>query len=142
MVEVIIDDDPLDNTPPSQSHDFIAFAFGTNTPNPVVPPPPPPSQPATTDLNDHPRLDNTYVNNRTTPSNYTRCAKQAFYLFYNKIAEPLHLAYLNTFVYLWGQFKEHTASNEVKLQLKKLTEEHFVTSETEDAQMIINEEQS
>eukprot|EP00957_Ditylum_brightwellii_P154823 11783422-Ditylum_brightwellii.AAC.1 len=141
MVEVINDDDPLDNTPPSQSHDFTAFVFGTNTPNPVVLPPPPP-QPATTDLNDHPRPENTYVNNRTTPSNYTQCAKQAFHLFYNKIAEPLRLAYLNTFVYSWRQFKEHIVSNKVKLQLKKLTEKHFVTSATKDAQMMINEEQS
>eukprot|EP00957_Ditylum_brightwellii_P134747 10273300-Ditylum_brightwellii.AAC.1 len=66
MVEVSNDDDTLDNTPPSQSHDFTALAFGTNTPTPVVPPPPPQPQPATTDLNDHPRLKNNYVNNRTT----------------------------------------------------------------------------
>eukprot|EP00957_Ditylum_brightwellii_P196029 14935829-Ditylum_brightwellii.AAC.1 len=95
MVEVSNDNDPLDNTLPSQSHDFTAFAFGTNTPTPVVPPPPPLPQLATTDLNDHPCPENTYVNNRTTPSNYTQCAKQAFHLFYNKIAKPLRLAYLN-----------------------------------------------
>eukprot|EP00957_Ditylum_brightwellii_P130975 9990395-Ditylum_brightwellii.AAC.1 len=74
MVEVI-NKDPVGKTPPSQPHDFTAFVFGAtntgNTPNPVVSPPPPPLA-ATTDLNDQPRLENTYVNNRTTPSNYTQ----------------------------------------------------------------------
>ena len=136
-----------ESTTLSQTHDFTAFAFGSNTPTPTVLPPsnptPPPLLPAaTTDLNDHPRPTNSYVNNRTTPSNYTQYAKQAFHLFYSKIAEPLRLAFLNTFVYSLGHFKKHAASNEVKLQLKKLTEEHFVTSATEDANMLIDEEQS
>eukprot|EP00957_Ditylum_brightwellii_P105078 8008746-Ditylum_brightwellii.AAC.1 len=59
MVEVT-NDNLVYNTPPSQPHDFTAFAFGANTPNPVVLPPP--LQPAaTTDLNDQPHLENTYI---------------------------------------------------------------------------------
>eukprot|EP00957_Ditylum_brightwellii_P137543 10485955-Ditylum_brightwellii.AAC.1 len=101
-------EDHVEDTTASQTHDFTAFAFGmASTPNLAVPPPSPAATttttpPARSDLNDHLHPENTYVNNRTIPSNYTQCAKQVFHLFYNMIAEPLRLAYLNTFVHSWG----------------------------------------
>eukprot|EP00957_Ditylum_brightwellii_P151195 11512770-Ditylum_brightwellii.AAC.2 len=151
VAEVMIED-PVEDTTASQTHEFTAFVFGiAGAPNPTVPPPSPPAgttttttttQPARSDLNDHQHLESTYVNHRTNPPNYTQYSKQVIHLFYNKIAKPLRLVYLNTFVYSWGQFKTHTSADKVKLQLKKLTENHLVTSAIEDAQMLIDEEQN
>eukprot|EP00957_Ditylum_brightwellii_P122600 9349474-Ditylum_brightwellii.AAC.1 len=79
--------DPVEDTTASQTHDFTAFVIVVaNTPNPAVPPPPPPvattkATQVRTDLNDHPRPENTYMSNRSMPSNYTQCAKQVFHLF-------------------------------------------------------------
>eukprot|EP00957_Ditylum_brightwellii_P145507 11079512-Ditylum_brightwellii.AAC.1 len=51
---------------------FTTFVFGaTGTPNPAPTPVATNTTtkpPARTDLNDHPNLENTYANNRTTPS--------------------------------------------------------------------------
>eukprot|EP00957_Ditylum_brightwellii_P202618 15330947-Ditylum_brightwellii.AAC.1 len=47
---------------------------------------------------------NTYINNRSTPSNNNKYAKQTFHTFYNKLADPLHLAFINTFVYSWSTY--------------------------------------
>eukprot|EP00957_Ditylum_brightwellii_P007742 585667-Ditylum_brightwellii.AAC.1 len=149
VVEVM-NEDPVEDTTASQTHHFTAFEFGmTHTPNLAVPPPPPPpaattitATPATKDLNDHPCPETTYVNNMTMPLNYTQYTNKVFHIFYNKIVEPLRLTYLNTFIHSWGQFKRHINAKEVKLQLKKLTEKHFVTIATEDTQMLIDEEQN
>eukprot|EP00957_Ditylum_brightwellii_P043557 3302558-Ditylum_brightwellii.AAC.1 len=124
--------------------DFNSFAFGTAvTPNKltttIAPTTPLPTR---TLLNKYPCPENTYVNNRTTPSQYTEYAKLAFHLYYNKVAEAPCLAFLNICVYTWGHFKTHTEANKVKIQLKMLTEEHFVSTSSEDAQMLIDEEQN
>eukprot|EP00957_Ditylum_brightwellii_P159398 12133617-Ditylum_brightwellii.AAC.1 len=141
----VMDTAPMEETTIQAMPDFTTFAFGAaGTPNPAPTPPniaTTTTPPDRTDLNDHLCPENTYDNNRTSLFNYTQYAKQVFHLFYNKMAEPICLAYLNTFVYSGGQFKMHTSANKVKLQLKKLTEKHFVTSTTEGTQMLIDEEQ-
>eukprot|EP00957_Ditylum_brightwellii_P011625 878304-Ditylum_brightwellii.AAC.1 len=117
-------EDNADTTAAQSLPDFNRFAFSTavtpnnnNTITTAAPARTPP--PARTLLNNYPCQENTYVNDRTTFSQYTEYAKQAFHLYYNKVAEPLCLAFLNTFVYTWGHFKTHTEANNVKLQLKK-----------------------
>eukprot|EP00957_Ditylum_brightwellii_P197336 15034360-Ditylum_brightwellii.AAC.1 len=95
-------EDNADATTAQSLPDFNGFAFGTtvtpnnnnNTTTARTPPP------ARTLLNDYPCPKNTYVNDKTTPSKYTEYAKQAFHLYYNKVAEPLCLAFLNMFVYV------------------------------------------
>eukprot|EP00957_Ditylum_brightwellii_P132110 10072108-Ditylum_brightwellii.AAC.2 len=119
----VIGTQPEDNADTTIAHslpDFNSFAFGAAvTPNnnnnitiaaPVRTPPP-----ARTLLNNYPCPENTYVKDKTIPSQYTEHAKHAFHLYYNKVAEPLHLVFLNTFIYSWGHFKTHTEANDVKL---------------------------
>eukprot|EP00957_Ditylum_brightwellii_P156202 11889224-Ditylum_brightwellii.AAC.1 len=90
-----------DTTTAQSLPDFTNFAFSAavmpNNPTVTVATTTPPL--VRTLLNNYLSPDNTYVNDRTTPSQYTGYAKQAFHLYYSKVAEPLNLALLNTFVY-------------------------------------------
>eukprot|EP00957_Ditylum_brightwellii_P173557 13214318-Ditylum_brightwellii.AAC.1 len=90
-----------DTTTAQSLPDFTNFAFGAavmpNNPTATVALATPP--PARTLLNNYHHLENTYVNDRTTPSQYTEYAKQAFHLYYSKVAKPLHLVFLNMFAY-------------------------------------------
>ena len=95
-----------------------------------------------TTLNNTPRPPNTYVNNRSTPSNNSKYAKQTFHTFYSKLAEPLRLAFINTFVYSWSTYVSTEEDNAKGLALKKLSEEYFISNSSEEAQMIIDSEPS
>jgi hypothetical protein len=95
-----------------------------------------------TTLNNTPQPPNTYVNTRSTPSNNSKNAKQTFHTFYNKLADPLRLAFINTFVYSWSTYVSTEEDNTKGLTLKKLSEEYFISNSSEEAQLIIDSKPS
>eukprot|EP00957_Ditylum_brightwellii_P170093 12947187-Ditylum_brightwellii.AAC.1 len=80
VVAEVMEEEPEEETATAQPlPDFTTFVFGeagtsTTAPAPVVTNDNTTTTPARTNLNNYPRTENTYVNNRTTPSHYTQYA--------------------------------------------------------------------
>eukprot|EP00957_Ditylum_brightwellii_P138335 10543937-Ditylum_brightwellii.AAC.1 len=96
----------------STFNDFL-FTMAGQVPATITAP-----APTCTLLNNYPCPNNTYMTNRTTPASDEKYARISFQTFYSKLAEPLLLAFLNTFVFSWGQFKVHTEADNICLHLK------------------------